>query len=52
MNEQIKQVESKTIHWQCSGCDHLCALLVDTVVVPANLTHLARCGGDQRWRKV
>ncbi len=46
------KVSAKTIRWQCSGCDHLCALLLDELVVPANLVHLTKCGPSQKWRKI
>ena len=52
MSDKIKGISPKTIRWQCSGCDHLCALLLDSLVKPANLVHLAKCGTNQKWRIV
>ncbi len=34
---KIGVVSVKTIRWQCSGCDHLCAMLTDEVVSPKTL---------------
>ncbi len=30
-------IQVKTVRWQCSGCDHLCAMLVDESVSPKTL---------------
>jgi len=43
-------ISTKTVRWQCSGCDHLCALLPDEIVKPVNLVHLAKCKPNQKWR--
>jgi len=42
----------KTIRWQCSGCDHLCAMLLDSMVEPVNLVHLAMCKPNQKWQRI
>ena len=30
-------ISTKTVRWQCSGCDHLCALLIDDLIIPEQL---------------
>ncbi len=37
----------KTIRWQCSGCDHLCALLLDEIIQPEEIV---KCE-ESKWRK-
>jgi len=37
MVNKIGLVSTKTIRWQCSGCDHLCAMLTDESVSPKAL---------------
>ena len=44
MNGKIKVVDTKTIEWQCSGCDHLCKLLTDRVVMPHELIRNCKYG--------
>ena len=38
----------KTIRWQCSGCNHLCAMLLDELLEPISLV---KCN-LMKWRKV
>lgn len=53
----IKAVDTRTVKWQCSGCDHLCAILVDSYITPVNIDYLyyskslVTCR-DGKWRKV
>ena len=48
---KIVQVETRTLRWQCSGCDHLCAMLTDTMVNPQVV--FKKCPfGDTAWRKI
>ncbi len=44
---KIKAVQVKTVRWQCSGCDHLCAMLLDELTQP---TFIVNCP-QQKWRK-
>ena len=44
MEKDIKLVDAKTIEWQCSGCDHLCKLLTDSVVMPHELIRKCKYG--------
>ncbi len=30
-------ISTKTGRWQCSGCDHLCALLLDELIRPEEI---------------
>ena len=30
-------IATKTIRWQCSGCDHLCAMLMDELIKPKDV---------------
>ena len=39
-------ISVKTIRWQCSGCDHLCAMLLDSLVKPTELCNCLK----QNWR--
>ena len=40
----------KTVRWQCSGCDHLCALLTDEIIKP---DEIVKCpNAKDEWRKV
>jgi len=48
--EQIKGIQIITIRWQCSGCDHLCALLTDETIKPDDII-LCPYAKD-KWRKV
>ena len=42
--------QTKTIRWQCSGCDRLCALLTDELVQPQKII---RCPyAKAKWRIV
>ena len=27
-------ISTRTVRWQCSGCDRLCAMLLDELIVP------------------
>ncbi len=40
-------IQIKTVRWQCSGCDHLCAMLTDEIIKPAEII---RCPRDDEWR--
>jgi len=37
VSRTIKIVNVKTIHWQCSGCDYLCAFLIDSRLSPETI---------------
>ena len=39
-------ISVKTVRWQCSGCDHLCAMLVDESVNPETLVVCP----NSKWR--
>ena len=46
---KIVLVLAKTIKWQCSGCDHLCAMLTDETISP---DEIIKCpGAKDKWRK-
>ncbi len=38
----------KTVRWQCSGCDRLCAMLLDGLIEPKEIV---RCE-KMNWRVV
>ncbi len=39
-------IATKTIRWQCSGCDHLCAMLLDEFMKPKDIVQCP----DTKWR--
>ena len=39
-------IATKTVRWQCSGCDHLCALLLDELIKPEEIIGCAK----GKWR--
>ena len=40
--------DARTTEWQCSGCDHLCKLLLDSFVTP---NKIVKCPiGVAKWR--
>jgi len=32
--KDIPGMDPKTIEWQCTGCNHLCRLLTDRLIIP------------------
>ncbi len=40
-------IATKTKRWQCSGCDHLCAMLTDEIIKPGEII---RCPQNDEWR--
>ena len=40
-------IETRSIRWQCSGCDCLCALLTDSSVDPDKIVSCK----SKKWRK-
>ena len=42
------KIAVRTVRWQCSGCDHLCALLTDELIRPEEII---KCKNGQ-WRKI
>lgn len=51
-SNKIGQVEVKTIRWQCSGCDHLCAVLTDTQIEPnICVQKQSNSVGTKKWPK-
>ena len=42
-------IDTKTVRWQCSGCDHLCAMLTDSIIKPTEVINRCLVGKD-KWR--
>lgn len=41
-------IDAKTVEWQCSGCDHLCKLLLDSTLKPNDIIKCDK--GVTKWR--
>ena len=48
-NKNITAVDTRTIEWQCNGCDHLCKLLLDSSTRPKMIIE---CPNKPEWAAI